>query len=78
MRLLYWHPLFGRLRRWVAAALPAAQAPLFLGLIDGAAIQGGGIDAAGRDLGTIDAKLALGAIDATAVRLGHVPVRPGA
>jgi hypothetical protein len=78
VRLLFWHPIFGRLRAWFGLGAPTGRPAVFLGVIDAAPEFLGKMDG-DLSLGTINAAAQkLGVIQAAAIRLGKMPVRRGA
>lgn len=83
MKLLFWHPIFGRLRVWFGLGAPTGRPAVFLGLIDAAPVFLGHVDAAlslgilapvpalgPAFLGLMDGNLPLGIVNAVAAKLG--------
>lgn len=77
MKLLFWHPVFGRLRVWFGFGTPTGRPAVFLGLIDAEPVFLGKVD--GRlSLGLVNAAAEkLGVMEGAAIRLGKIPIRAG-
>ncbi len=93
MRLLFWHPIYSRIRAWFGVGTPTARPAIWLGTIDASPVFLGKMDAAlplgvlapeaalsPLCLGFMDGNLSLGVMDAGAEKLGTMqgaPIRLG-